>query len=57
MVYRLWDDDFTFGMNIELIQAMRNKGIQYQFRSRDGGHDWRYWNPSLNDIIKNAFEK
>lgn len=51
------DDDFTFGMNIELIQAMRNKGIQYQFRSRDGGHDWRYWNPSLNDIIKNAFEK
>ena len=51
------DDDFTFGMNIELIQAMRNKGIKYQFRSRDGGHDWRYWNPSLNDIIKNAFEK
>ncbi len=51
------DDDFTFGMNIELIHAMRNKGIQYQFRSRDGGHDWRYWNPSLNDIIKNAFEK
>lgn len=51
------DDDFTFGMNIELIQAMRNKGIQYQFRSRDGGHDWRYWNPSLNDIIKSAFEK
>ena len=51
------DDDFTFGMNIELIQAMRNKGIQYQFRSRDGGHDWRYWNPSLNNIIKRAFEK
>ncbi len=51
------DDDFTFDMNIELIQAMRKKGIPYQFRSRNGGHDWSYWGPSLNEIIKTAFNK
>ena len=49
------DDDFTFDMNIQFVQALRDKGIPYQFRSRDGGHDWIYWSTSLNEIIKNAF--
>lgn len=41
------DDDFTFKANTELVLAMANAGIPYQFRVRDGGHTWEYWHTAL----------
>ncbi|MGD9929407.1 MAG: alpha/beta hydrolase [Mangrovibacterium sp.] len=41
------DDDFTFIPNSELVLAMKNAGIPYQFRVRDGGHTWEYWHSAL----------
>lgn len=41
------DDDFLLDRNIEFFQAMRDAGVECQFRVRDGGHDWEYWHSAL----------
>ncbi len=41
------DDDFTYEANTELVKALRDKGVPYQFRVRDGGHTWEYWHSAL----------
>lgn len=41
------DDDFLLDCNTEFTQAMRKKGIKYEFRVRDGGHTWEYWHSAL----------
>lgn len=46
------DDDFLFDGNIELVQKMRRKGVPFQFRVRDGGHTWEYWQSGLHEILK-----
>lgn len=46
------DDDFLLDGNIELFQNMRDKKIPVQFRVRDGGHTWDYWQESLRAILK-----
>jgi S-formylglutathione hydrolase FrmB len=43
------DDDFLFEGNAMLHIAMRKRGIQHQFRVRDGAHTWPYWR---NHIIE-----
>lgn len=50
------DDDFTFDANIDLIRAFRQRGIPYQLRVLDGGHDWNYWRPALINAIKVSFK-
>ena len=49
------DDDFTIDANMDLIRAFRSRGINYQFRVKDGNHNWEYWRPALVEAIKNAF--
>lgn len=49
------DDDFTLEANMDLIKAFRSHGIKYQFRVKDGNHNWDYWRPALIEAIKNAF--
>lgn len=44
--------DFTYEANIALVQAFRNKNIDYQLRVYGGGHDWDYWRPSLVRALK-----
>ena len=46
------DDDFLLDRNIEFFQAMRNNGIPCQFRVRDGGHVWEYWNSALYTCLR-----
>jgi S-formylglutathione hydrolase FrmB len=41
------DDDFTFNPNIDYVMAMKEAGIPYQLRIRDGGHNWEYWHSAL----------
>ncbi len=41
------DDDFLFECNMNFVLAMRNAGIPYQLRVRDGGHTWEYWHSAL----------
>ena len=30
---------------------MRLRDIPLQYRMRDGGHTWRYWQTALHDIL------
>ncbi len=41
------DDDFTYDANVELVGALRKRGLPYQFRVREGGHTWEYWQSGL----------
>ncbi len=41
------DDDFLLDVNVEFYQAMRRAQIPCQFRVRDGGHVWEYWQSAL----------
>lgn len=41
------DDDFLLDCNILFTQAMRRAGIPCEFRVRNGGHGWEYWNQAL----------
>jgi len=41
------DDDFTYETNADFVMALRNAGIPYQYRVRDGGHTWEYWHSAL----------
>ena len=45
------DDDFLALGNIHFFEAMREKGIPLQYRMRDGGHTWRYWQTVLEEVL------
>lgn len=46
------DDDFLYEGNALLHIAMRKKGIDHEFRVRDGGHNWTYWRVSLPKVLE-----
>ncbi len=41
------DKDYTFDTNIKLIDIFKQCGIPYEFRVRDGSHNWDYWKSAL----------
>lgn len=45
------DDDFLYESNIEFYRLMRQRNIPLQFRMRDGGHTWRFWEESLPHVL------
>ena len=45
------DDDFLWRCNIEFYSLMRERDIPLQYRMRDGGHTWRYWQTVLPDVL------
>ena len=45
------DDDFLWETNVEFFKAMKAAGIPVQFRMRNGGHNWEYWQTSLADVL------
>lgn len=45
------DDDFLWKCNVDFFTLMRLRGIPVQYRMRDGGHTWRYWQTALADIL------
>lgn len=46
------DDDFLFEGNATLHIAMRKRGINHQFRVRDGAHNWTYWRNHIYEGLK-----
>lgn len=45
------DDDYLLDGNIDFFQAMRRAGIPAEFRIRNGGHSWLYWQSALPDVL------
>ena len=45
------DDDFLYRNNSLMHIKMREKGIQHEFRIRDGGHNWTYWRAALPSVL------
>lgn len=41
------DDDFLLAYNIDFTNAMREAKIPFEFRIRDGVHNWEYWHSAL----------
>lgn len=46
------DDDFLTGGNAELHLLLLDKGVQHEYRVRDGAHTWTYWRTGLPDALK-----
>lgn len=42
-------EDFFFGVNLSLHNALNDRGIHHEFTSRPGNHSWAYWRRSLRD--------
>ena len=45
------DDDFLWKSNVEFYSLMRERRIPVEYRMRDGGHSWRYWQKVLPDAL------
>ncbi|MFQ3340479.1 MAG: S-formylglutathione hydrolase FrmB [Flavobacteriaceae bacterium] len=45
------DDDFLYKGNSLMHLKMREKGINHEFRIRDGGHNWTYWRSALPNVL------
>jgi enterochelin esterase-like enzyme len=45
------DDDFLWQANIGFYRLMKEKGIPLQFRMRNGGHNWEYWQTALPSVL------
>ena len=45
------DDDFLWKCNVDFYSLMRERNIPLQYRMRDGGHTWRYWETVLPDVL------
>ncbi len=45
------DDDYLLDGNIDFFRAMRRSGIPAEFRIRNGGHSWIYWQSALPDVL------
>jgi enterochelin esterase-like enzyme len=43
------DDDFLCEGNCTLHIAMRERGINHEYRMRNGGHQWSYWRSGIKD--------
>uniref|UniRef100_S0DG91 Carbohydrate esterase family 1 protein n=1 Tax=termite gut metagenome TaxID=433724 RepID=S0DG91_9ZZZZ len=45
------DDDFLWQANVAFFGAMKAKGIPLQYRMRNGGHNWEYWQTALPEVL------
>lgn len=45
------DDDWLLNGNFQVHQLMKEKGLKHEFRVRDGGHSWSYWQTALPDVL------
>lgn len=52
---RFWidcgDDDFLIRGNMALYQELVERGVEAEFRVRDGAHTWSYWREGLTDLL------
>lgn len=45
------DDDYLYEGNLALYMLLREKQIPFQYRMRDGAHNWLYWQSALPDVM------
>ena len=45
------DDDYLYEGNLALYLLLREKQIPFQYRMRDGAHNWLYWQSALPDVM------
>ncbi len=45
------DDDYLYEGNFALYMLLREKQIPFQYRMRDGAHNWLYWQSALPDVM------
>jgi len=45
------DDDFLYEANSLMHIKLRKKGVNHEFRIRDGGHTWIYWRTALPTVL------
>lgn len=45
------DDDFLAAGNLEFYTEMKRLDIPFEFRMRDGEHNWHYWSTALPDVL------
>ena len=46
------DDDYLFEDNSLLHIAFKKRGINHEYRVRDGAHTWAYWRESLPNVLE-----
>ncbi len=44
-------EDSFLPVNLRLAEIFRLRGIVYEFRQYDGGHDWNYWDNRIRRIL------
>ncbi len=45
------DDDYLYEDSSLLHLAMKKKGVEHEYRVRDGAHNWNYWKESLPKVL------
>jgi len=45
------DDDYLYEANSLMHIKLRKKGVNHEFRIRDGGHTWDYWRSALPTVL------
>lgn len=48
------DQDFTLESNMDMVKALRAKGIPYSMNVSSGSHDWRFVSKALADALQRA---
>ncbi len=54
------DDDFLFEGNLKFMLKLKAMEIPFEFRMRDGAHNWTYWRTGVIDalhFIGNSFQR
>ena len=41
------DEDYLLELSLAFVDAMKKRGVPFEFRVRDGVHDWEYWHSAL----------
>jgi S-formylglutathione hydrolase FrmB len=45
------DDDILINQNMNLVKALKEKEIPFEFRVNQGAHNWDYWRTSLESAL------
>jgi enterochelin esterase-like enzyme len=46
------DDDFLYEGNSQMHVLLKGRGVNHEYRVRDGGHTWTYWRTALPTVLE-----
>lgn len=50
-------EDFLYAMNIKIRDDLKNRGAELTYEEGSGGHDWNYWDQSIQKVLQWLFMK